>query len=847
MSVLPDSVPANACPLDKQGDESWRSAHSRRPPFLMSAVSKLQRALALHRSGRLAEAEAAYRGILEEAPGDPQALNHLGLLRHQRGDAAQALSFLRRALAADPRSAICHLHLGLVLEHSSELEAALAAYREASRLEPRAADAAFNEGLVLLRLHRPAEAEECFRRVLSVAPGDAEAALNLGTCAGRAETLGGRRRRLRARAERKARLDRGAQRKGRCASPSGNHRQALTVYRRALAVAPNNAGLHNNLGNVLRALGRRREARQAFERAIALNRRLPEAHLNLGRLRREEGDLAGARSACRRALALDPELAGARPALASTLRGYVPQQYDPALASELLRLMRAPDVDSQDLALAAASQVRARHRLPPRDDGPGGDDPLPVLPLARDDLLEELLTRNLNVDPDLEANLVALRRTLLFDESFTWEERTQAARSRVERLGAALALQCFANEYLFETSEAEENRVEALARDLTAPPPALALEAHARMTWLRLAMYRPLWRVEAARGLEPSDESRLGGALARVVEHTLAEPLRERRLAENIPTAGPVHDPVSRRVRAQYETAPYPRWLHIAAPDRSPVAESLRRRFAHWNPARAFGAASRALVLGCGTGYEPIELALREPEFRVLAVDLSLASLAYATRMAESLEVRNIRFLHGDLLNLRDIDGRFDLVSASGVLHHLRDPLAGWEAAASRLSEGGLMRVGLYSGAARRSIAKAREIIRRRDIPATPAGMRAFRLSLLRGDVDPELEGLVRSPDLYSLSGLRDLLFHVEEHHFDLEGIASALSRLRLRFVGFEHEDPGTALRYARAHPDDPAQTSLANWAAFEAAHPETFNGMYQFWCEKPRGPGASPGSLLPN
>ena len=73
------------------------------------------------------------------------------------------------------------------------------------------------------------------------------------------------------------------------------------------------------------------------------------------------------------------------------------------------------------------------------------------------------------------------------------------------------------------------------------------------------------------------------------------------------------------------------------------------------------------------------------------------------------------------------------------------------------------------------------------------------------------------------------------------------MPRLGLRFVGFEHEDPGTALRYARTHPDDPSQTALENWAAFEAAHPETFNGMYQFWCEKPAGPDLAPDSLLPN
>ena len=777
--------------------------------------------------------------MLRREPENPEALNHLGLLRYQRGDAAQAHSLLRRAVTAAPQSSTCHLHLGLVLEQSSNFEAALAAYREAARLEPRAVVALFNQGVVLLRLHRPEDAEECFRRVLSATPGDADAALNLG------RALAGQRRWERAlEAFERALAHRSdwveaLNGKGGALRRMGRHEEALAAYRRALVVAPENPGLHNNLGNVLHELGRRREAKQAFERAIALDERLPQAHLNLGRLRGEEGDFAGARSACRRALELDPNLAGVRPALASMLRGYLPPQFDPALATELLRLMRAPDVDSQDLALAAASQVRARHRLPSRSDREEGETAVPGMALARDELLEELLARTLNVDPNLEAVLVALRRTLLFEDSFEEQEGTEAARSQVERLCAALALQCFANEYLFETSPAEAGRVEVLVKDLAPSQPEAVLEARVRMELLRLAMYRPLWQLKAARGLEHANESRLGAHLAPVVERTLAEPLRERRLAANIPAAGPVCDPVSQRVRDQYEAAPYPRWLRIAAADRSPVAESLARRFAHWKPARAFGAGSRALVLGCGTGYEPIELALREPEFRVTAVDLSHASLAYATRMAEDLGLRNIRFLHGDLLNLRHIDGSFDLVSASGVLHHMRDPLGGWAAATSMLAEGGLMRVGLYSATARRSIARLREIIRRRGIPSTPEDMRAFRLTLLRGELGPEFADLARSPDLYSLSGVRDLLFHVEEHHFGLEGVASALTRLGLRFIGFEHEDPGTALRYARVYPDDPAQTSLAHWAAFEAARPDTFNGMYQFWCEKPAGPDA--------
>ena len=810
----------------------------------MPTEPNLSGALTLHRTGRLDEAEAAYRRILRGEPESPVVLNHLGLLRHQRGDTVGALSLLRRAVAASPRSASCRLHLGLVLEQSSEFESALAAYREASRLEPGAADVPFNEGLLLLRLHRPAEAEECFRRVLAIAPGDAEAALNLG------HALTGRRQWKRALAAFEGALSRRSDwsaalnGKGGALRRLGRHQEALAAYRRALAGAPKSAGLHNNVGNVLSDLGRSSEAMQAFERALALDPRLPEAHLNLGRLLVQEGDMAGARSACRRALALDSSLPGARPALASALRGYVPRQYDPALGSELLRLMRAPDVDSQELALAAAAQVRARHRLPWRRDGEGRASALPVAALAQDELLNEWLSQNLNVDPELETALAALRRTLLLEEGFEGIQGTESA-SQVERLCAALALQCYANEYLFETSPAEEHRVEALEKELAPIRPGFALESVKRMELLRLAMYRPLWQVDAARGLERPDEAGLGAQLARVVRRTLIEPLRERRLRARIEAAGPVRDPVSQRVRDQYEEAPYPRWLHIAAMDRLPVAESLVRRFAHWKPVRAFATGTRALVLGCGTGYEPIELALREPGFEVTAVDLSLASLAYAVRMAEDLGIRNIRFLHGDLLDLRAIEGRYDLVSASGVLHHMRDPLAGWEAAASRLAPGGLMRVGLYSATARRSITRLRELIRQRGVPATPGSMRAFRQSLLRGEHGSEYADLARSPDLHSLSGLRDLLFHVEEHHFDLHRVASALSRLGLRFVGFEHEDAGTSLRYARSCPDDPSQISLTNWAAFEEAHPDTFNGMYQFWCEKPAAPAAAPGSLL--
>jgi 2-polyprenyl-3-methyl-5-hydroxy-6-metoxy-1,4-benzoquinol methylase len=57
-----------------------------------------------------------------------------------------------------------------------------------------------------------------------------------------------------------------------------------------------------------------------------------------------------------------------------------------------------------------------------------------------------------------------------------------------------------------------------------------------------------------------------------------------------------------------------------------------------------------------------------------LAVDLSLASLAYAARMTERLGISNITYQQADILELSHLDLRFAQVECVGVLHHLDDP-----------------------------------------------------------------------------------------------------------------------------------------------------------------------------
>jgi SAM-dependent methyltransferase len=213
---------------------------------------------------------------------------------------------------------------------------------------------------------------------------------------------------------------------------------------------------------------------------------------------------------------------------------------------------------------------------------------------------------------------------------------------------------------------------------------------------------------------------------------------------------------------------------------------------------------------------------------------LSLASLAYAKRKSLELGASDIDYRQADLLALRPSDGRFDHVEASGVLHHLEDPVAGWRVLTDLVQPGGTMRIGLYSELGRRAIVRARELIATQGFEATPEGIRACRAAILERAEDELFAKLVRNEDFYSMSGCRDLLFHVQEHRFELPQIRDMLASLGLEFTGFEFADSGlTAARY-RARFPGAATTDLDRWHEFERENPDIFSRMYQFRVRKP-------------
>jgi hypothetical protein len=102
------------------------------------------------------------------------------------------------------------------------------------------------------------------------------------------------------------------------------------------------------------------------------------------------------------------------------------------------------------------------------------------------------------------------------------------------------------------------------------------------------------------------------------------------------------------------------------------------------------------------------------------------------------------------------------------------------------------------------------------------------RQDILHARDEPRWERLITTVDFYSMSGCRDMLFHVMEHRFTIPEIAAFLEEQGLVFLGFEL-DAETVDRFRQQNAGTDALTDLAAWHAFEAANPQTFRNMYSF------------------
>ena len=571
-------------------------------------------------------------------------------------------------------------------------------------------------------------------------------------------------------------------------------------------------------------------------KAAALRHNLAAAHANLTIVRTALGDLPAALKAVQRSLQLE-ETENAKLLFVGCLRNqaFIPDGIE--LSDDLSRALSEPWGRPTDLARLSAIHVK-RHGavdacvrriaamwpnlLTPHELF----SPAELSEICDNRLLGCLLESTIVFDLELERFVTALRRTML--TAAIGGLSPQLLRQESLRFWCALAQQCFINEYIFYCSDEEKQQAEQLRERLVE---ALSNGASVPECWLgAVAAYFPLASLSRADLLV---ERRWSAPAGELVVRQVVEVHEERRLRGAIPRLTAIDDSVSLAVRQQYEENPYPRWTKPSPVVPTTIEAHLRQLFpivSLHTVVKTNGA--EILVAGCGTGQHSIETARQFPEARVLAVDLSLSSICYAERKTRELGVKNLRHAQADILKLRSIGLTFDVIEASGVLHHLAQPLAGWQVLLAILRPGGFMRLGLYSKRARQDVTAVRALIAQRGYAPSAEDIRRFRHELTGLGDDSPLSKLVGRLDFFSTSPCRDLLFHVQEHQFTLPQIDDFLRQNQLEFLGFDL--PGGVLHsFRRRFPNDRTMADLAHWHTFEMENSFAFTNMYQFWIRK--------------
>jgi len=190
--------------------------------------------MALHRAGRLDEAEPLYRQLLQLLPDEPNLVHFHGVLLYQRHRLDEAVAEVERSILLDGNVASWHNNLGNMLLDQRNVDAAAAAYQRCLALEPDHVEVRNNLACLLRMTGHPEQAETLLLALLKHAPRftDARAQLALVLAA------------------------------------QGRAAESLEAATAALEMAPSEPRSHRLLGLLYAQAGRLEEARQVYSRWV---------------------------------------------------------------------------------------------------------------------------------------------------------------------------------------------------------------------------------------------------------------------------------------------------------------------------------------------------------------------------------------------------------------------------------------------------------------------------------------------------------------------------------------------------------------------------------------------------
>ena len=603
-----------------------------------------------------------------------------------------------------------------------------------------------------------------------------------------------------------------------------NYKLAKDLFIKVVNLNPKYTDGYYNLANIYSKLDEEEKAIENYNKVIELDKNYFKAHNNLGNIYRRKGLNKKAIEYYVSTLEINANYKVAYYNLGGALQFYKINEENKKINKYLLYLLKQkiivrPNSIAANVLNSLFLNTDLKENLSLVKNKITNKDFNYILEnLQKNSLLMQFMKVCPISDYYIEKKFVNLRKEIL---NQTYESDIE--KTHIDFL-ISLSMQCFLNEYIYGQSKDEIEKIEKI--DERIKNNLRENRKISDLDILCLSCYEPLTNFSWSNKVKFSDK------LKEIFELHLNQIEVENQISKSIKSISKVKDHVSIEVKKQYEENPYPRWENLGLSiEPRKVKEVINDSDLNLDLKKITNSESpEILIAGCGTGQHAITTASKYKKSKILALDLSFKSLSYAKRKANELKINNIDFIQGDILDLESIDRKFDIIESVGVLHHMDNPFKGWKILTSCLNNDSLMLIGLYSEKARQHIKEIKNKINKLKLQSNYKNIIKFRKDLIKNN-DNHLNYIKSSPDFYTVSGVRDLLFHVQEHRFTISKIKEYLDKLGLIFLGFEDKLVKENFKEIYSNKND--LYNLDKWETFEKKNPRIFAGMYQFWCMK--------------
>jgi len=277
----------------------------------MNIEQTLKQAITHHKAGELEDAEKRYRSILTEEPKHPDANHNLGVLLKQGNKADIALLFFKTALESNPNQGQYWISYIDTLIQLQQYNAAqnLLNQGQAKGLKGGAVDQLKER----LNLYPEATSK---KNPSDPPQAQVEAVISLYSEGQIKEALSASETLIKDYPNTPLLYNiRGA-----CHKALNQLEAAVKCYEQALAIKPDYAEAHSNLGVTLQELGQMEKAVKCYEQALTIKPDYAEAHSNLGVILQELGQLEKAVKCYEQALDINTDYAEAHYNLGNALK-----------------------------------------------------------------------------------------------------------------------------------------------------------------------------------------------------------------------------------------------------------------------------------------------------------------------------------------------------------------------------------------------------------------------------------------------------------------------------------------------------------------------------------------------